>query len=58
MQSGGRSFEKKRRLQLFGMHLEYIDVPEQCSVDCSHEYDFQQMDDSDTLFVKKWYVLF
>lgn len=33
------------------IYISYIDIPEQYSVYCLHEYDFQQIGDSDTLFV-------
>lgn len=56
MQSCGHNFEKKHSSQLFGNAVGYIDVPEKYSIACPHEYDFQQMDDSDTLFVNKWYA--
>ena len=42
------------------MQLGYIDAPEQYSliIDCLRDYDFQQTDDSDTLFLNKWYIIF
>lgn len=40
------------------MQLVNIDAPEQYSIDWAHEYDFQQIGDSDTLFINKWYMVF
>lgn len=40
------------------MQLAYTDAPEQYSLNCPHEYDIQKIDDSNTLFINKSYMVF